>query len=329
VLIAALLAAAPEIQTPPAGAALIGSDTISQLVSAWAERDGVQQFSLAVWRGGKVVESLGYGGWDPAKPYPVASLSKAVTAVCIADLVQHGRLSFDDTLGKVLADYFQQAGDPSDPKFRSITIEQLLAHRAGMIRDPAGYATSMADAVRNTTHTMLTAPRVPSYSNGGYLMLGFVAQTVSGVDYETQCKKVLTRSGATGFIDPKLIDRAPNGGWEISAIDYAKFLDVFEPTNPALSPATRAWMMAQPPSAAWRPLPNTAYALGVQIARNERGEDVFYHNGKVSDDEGGGSYFIKIAGGYTVVVEFSGFNEGRTYRDLFDALYAALLLYPK
>ena len=61
-----------------------------------------------------------------------------------------------------------------------------------MIRDPSGYATSMADAVRNTTHTMLTAPRSPFYSNGGYLMLGFVAQTASGIDYETQCKKVLT-----------------------------------------------------------------------------------------------------------------------------------------
>jgi hypothetical protein len=61
----------------------------------------------------------------------------------------------------------------------------------------------------------------------------------------------------------------------------------------------------------------------------KRGEDVYYHNGQVADEEGGGSYFIKIAGGPTVVVEFSGFNACETYHDLFDELYAALLLYPK
>jgi CubicO group peptidase (beta-lactamase class C family) len=164
--IAALLVATSQPGTQ-ARAALAGDQTMSQIVTAWAQRNAVQQFSVAVWRDGKVVESLGYGGWDPSRPYPIASLSKAVTAVCIADLVQQHKLSFDDTLGHVLAGYFQQSGDPSDPKFTSITIEQLLTHRSGMVRNPAGYATSMADAVRNTTHTMLTA-RSPSYSNGGY-----------------------------------------------------------------------------------------------------------------------------------------------------------------
>ena len=104
---------------------------------------------------------------------------------------------------------------------------------------------------------------------------------------------------------------------------------MFEPANPALSAATRSWMAAQPPSRAWGPLPNTSYALGVEVARNDRGDTIYYHNGKVADEEGGGSYFIKIAGGPTVVVEFSGFNTGQTYHDLFDELYAALLLYPK
>jgi hypothetical protein len=36
-----------------------------------------------------------------------------------------------------------------------------------------------------------------------------------------------------------------------------------------------------------------------------------YHNGTVANEEGGGLYVIKSAGGATVVVEFSGFNAGQ------------------
>lgn len=34
--------------------------------------------------------------------------------------------------------------------------------------------------------------------------------------------------GVTGVIDPELKQRAPNGGRLVSAIDYAKFVQVFD-----------------------------------------------------------------------------------------------------
>ena len=36
-------------------------------------------------------------------PVPVASLSKAVTAVCVAGLIERGRLSFETPLSQALA----------------------------------------------------------------------------------------------------------------------------------------------------------------------------------------------------------------------------------
>jgi CubicO group peptidase (beta-lactamase class C family) len=48
---------------------------------------------------------------------------------------RRGRLAFRDTLGAVLAKIFQRLGEPADPRFKTVTIEQLLQHRGGLARD--------------------------------------------------------------------------------------------------------------------------------------------------------------------------------------------------
>jgi hypothetical protein len=45
---------------------------------------------------------------------------------------KQGRLAFSDKLGTLLAKTFQRLGEPADPHFSSITIEQLLTHRGGL-----------------------------------------------------------------------------------------------------------------------------------------------------------------------------------------------------
>jgi CubicO group peptidase (beta-lactamase class C family) len=134
------------------------------------------------------------GQLQASQPAPIASLSKAVTAVCLARLIDEGRLLFTSSLGNVLAPTFQKLGEPSDARFKAITIEQLLRHRSGLPREPAG----VGDPARNMSETfskvlltqIVTDPGTSmSYSNIGYLTPGMVVETVAGNDYESYCRR--------------------------------------------------------------------------------------------------------------------------------------------
>src|SRR5262249_1920079 len=75
----------------------------------------------------------------PAKPAHIGSLSKAITAVCVARLIDAGRLSFTAPLGTAIPNAFRRYGEPADPRFKAITIEQLLMHRAGLATSVPGW----------------------------------------------------------------------------------------------------------------------------------------------------------------------------------------------
>src|SRR4029079_19118351 len=133
-------------------------------------------------------------------------------------LVDQGRLSFTTPLGGVLANTFRRFGQPVDPRFSAITIEQLLMHRDGLARGPAAGPPSqdMLGTFLKTLATPLAgAPGdTMSYSNIGYLTLGVVVESVTGVEYERFCYDAsLAPMKASGSIDPMLRARAPNGGW--------------------------------------------------------------------------------------------------------------------
>ena len=91
--------------------------------AAWLSKNRVSDASLAVMKGNTLVASFNYGTGNAKAPARVASLSKAVTGVCIATLIDQGRLSFKDNLGSIFAKTFATAGEPVDPRFKSITIE--------------------------------------------------------------------------------------------------------------------------------------------------------------------------------------------------------------
>src|SRR5262249_32945465 len=150
-------------------------------------------------------------------PHLLGSLSKAITAVCVAKLIDEHKLSLNDKLGTVLARDFQRYGQPVDPRLKAITIAQLLSHRAGIARRVAADAQTLETAFAQTVGTpLVTDPGTEfAYSNSGYLLLGFVARSLSGEAYQKQCLPVLTGVGAAGSVEPSLAERAPNGGWRV------------------------------------------------------------------------------------------------------------------
>ena len=138
---------------------------------------------------GRVLWQSGYGLADPATGVPnqpetrfnTASVGKMFTAVAIGQLVDAGKLRFDDPIGRHLK------GVP--PALAGITLDQLLTHRSGLgnyLRPENRAAILSARTATDLLPIALAeglafAPGTQSaYSNSGFVVLGAVIEAVSG-----------------------------------------------------------------------------------------------------------------------------------------------------
>lgn len=127
----------------------------------------------------------------------IGSDTKAMTATMIGSLIDEGKLSWDTTIATVFPDRAKKF----DPGFRSVTLWQLLTHRAGL---PANGPWWMLGSKRSTTdqrrvlmagmlqNAPLTKPGTKfAYSNVGYALAGLMAEQVTGQPWETLMRKRL------------------------------------------------------------------------------------------------------------------------------------------
>ncbi len=120
--------------------------------------------------------------------FNLGSMNKMFTAVAIAQLVERGKLSFDDPLSKFVPDF------PDKASAEKIKIKHLLTHTAGL----GGYfSRAWAESSRAMYHTvddmmkraaadekLLFEPGTRwQYSNTGMLVLGKVVEKASGQSY--------------------------------------------------------------------------------------------------------------------------------------------------
>jgi D-alanyl-D-alanine carboxypeptidase len=152
-----------------------------------------------------------FGPADPARRRPnrpetrfnLGSINKTFTAVAVAQLIQQGRLSLDDTLIKHLPDY------PNEEAAGKITIRQLLTHRSGVaqfMRAEFG-AVDVAEMVRRVAREpqAFEPGTRQEYSNGGYIVLGRVVEVASGQSYDAYVAEHIYRPAgmtASGFLRP-------------------------------------------------------------------------------------------------------------------------------
>lgn len=118
--------------------------------------------------------------------FRIGSLDKMFTGVAIAQLVEAGKLSWNDTLAKLVPGY------PDHAVASKITVWELLHHTAGLgdFLVPAYFEhrtryVDLADYIGLIADQPLVARpgKQWSYSNAGYILLGRIIENVSGESY--------------------------------------------------------------------------------------------------------------------------------------------------
>lgn len=184
--------------------------------------------------------------------YRLGSVSKVFTQVAIARLIDQGRVELDAPISDYLPDL------PAE--FRSITVAQLLQHRAGvfsatLMRPDLVDALLAARGHHDLLPIVLGVPLAfapgaqAQYSNGGYFVLGAIIEAVSGDSY-------------AGFIEAEIL--RPLGMTRTG----------FEATTDTAEPMTRMAGPGQPPRTDPAPmrgfpdLPATAAGDGISTAED-------------------------------------------------------------
>ncbi|WP_435006774.1 serine hydrolase domain-containing protein [Tundrisphaera lichenicola] len=210
---------------------------VSLLDSSRTRGKGVPGMIGAVVRGnGSVIMGASgvrkVGSDDPIRvdhQVHIGSCTKAMTATMIGTLVEEGKLAWNSTIQEV----FPGRSGGFHPDFRSVTLRQLLAHRAGLPPNVAwrtvGLGLSDTDKRRVVLSMVLKdAPKSSGghrfeYSNVGYVLAGLMAEEVTGITWDALMQtRIFEPLGmtSTGFGPPghSEVDDQPWGHIEVGGI---------------------------------------------------------------------------------------------------------------
>lgn len=178
-------------------------DFIDQWLASQVDYEGIVGLSVALSHKDKIIFSSAYGWTDVAARQPlspdhlfnIGSQAKMMTATLVMQLVQEGKVTLDDKA----VGYLPWLSLHRDSRAAGITIGQLLAHRAGLVRDGlhAGFWQLEGDfpdaaALRRlvlAADITLDAHTKFKYSNIGYALLGQIIEAVTGRPYATVARE--------------------------------------------------------------------------------------------------------------------------------------------
>jgi CubicO group peptidase (beta-lactamase class C family) len=175
------------------------TDKLNEFFEALAENQEFNGSVLVAERGRVIYEkSFGYADFPSKKfttkntLFPIASISKTITATAILQQVEKGKLRLDDAATKHLADF----------PYPQITIRHLLSHTSGLPPYNA-FFDSVKTANPNRIFTNadfiqgLNANKKPllnqpgenwNYDNTNYIVLALILEKVSGQSYGSYMK---------------------------------------------------------------------------------------------------------------------------------------------
>jgi CubicO group peptidase (beta-lactamase class C family) len=145
--------------------------------------------------------------------FNLGSMNKMFTAVAIAQLVEAGKLSFQDKVGKLLPDY------PNKAVAEKVTVHQLLTHTSGLgsffnEKYEAADKSRLRD-VKDFLPLFVDEPLEfePGarwrYSNSGFLLLGALIEKASGQSYFDYVREHIYKPAGMTNSDCYELDREP------------------------------------------------------------------------------------------------------------------------
>jgi CubicO group peptidase (beta-lactamase class C family) len=217
--------------------------SVDAAIRKFMAEKGAPAVTFSLSKKGKVLHDRAFGWADadlktPLQPgvrMRVASMTKPVLSAAIKTLISDGKLKTEDCVFEVLklGEFAEAKG--SDPRFKKVTIGQLLEHKGGWDTGKAGDLTSRSTEITkmfklelNEMEPMhivrygLTLPmdfdpgEREAYCNFGYILLARVVEKVSGqkfIEYvqATVAKKSEAPSFSLSRSDAR--DRQPGEVW--------------------------------------------------------------------------------------------------------------------
>ena len=305
---AALLAQAPgPLDTATAA-------RVDNAVEKVIANTGIPSASVAVVEHGEIVYLHAYGKarLEPPRPattemqYSIGSVSKQFTAALILMLVEDGKMTLDDLVGKYL---------PQLSRANEVTVRELLSMTAGY-QDfwPEDYLMTTMMVPTTAQHILDVWGGKPldfdpgtqwQYSNTNYVIAGRIAEIVGGKPLVEQLRarifeplhmtgvrdqdaSHLPPSDPTGYYQHALgpLRPAPLGGtgWMFAAGELAMsphdlaLWNISMMNRSLLKPASYEAMFTNVKLENGKP---TGYGLGVQVGEQD-GRPVISHSGEVS-----------------------------------------------
>jgi CubicO group peptidase (beta-lactamase class C family) len=258
--------------------------------------------------------------------FNLGSINKIFTRVAIGQLIEQGKVRFEDTLGKFLPDY------PLSDARRQVEISHLISMTSG-IGDFFGetFDDTPKDRFRSNSDFLPMFDSLPlqfapgsqrQYSNGGYVLLGAIIEKVSGESYYDYVREhifnpasmsntdsyeadVPVANLAEGYTNSSADHSMPRrkniytrpargsaaGGGYSTAEDLLKFAIALE-NNRLLTPAYTEWLLTDAP-----PDPQKTRSAGQQNTGGPQGIGVAGGAPGIN-----ASLEADFSSGYTVVV---------------------------
>src|SRR2546425_9514377 len=188
-------AVAPQPSPPPALTKSDFETFLDALIPSQLQNRDIAGAVVSVVKDGQVLFAKGYGYADVEAKRPVlpdqtlfrpGSISKLFTATAVMQLVEQGKLDLDRDVNDYL--------DFPIPKTyeEPITLRQLLTHTSGFEETLKNlFVAHESDMKPLRTYLVNQMParifppgKVPSYSNYGFTLAGYIVERVSGERFE-------------------------------------------------------------------------------------------------------------------------------------------------
>lgn len=183
-----------------------------------ADKENVGSMTAVVIDGGQVLWSKHFGWIDKEKKnstssksiYLIGSISKSVTGVALAKLVEQNVLKLDDPIEKYLPEIKQLKNLPPDSS--PITFRQLATHTAGLAREPELPEAAVGPieewenkvlAAIATTSLISRPGEKYSYSNIGYGILGLAMSRATAKPFDQLIQEMVfipLQMSSSGFV---------------------------------------------------------------------------------------------------------------------------------